>query len=562
MMKTNTNRTLFTYQKISTAAAFLLLAVLIVFPLLMIFRTAIDQNGVIDLMAPLRLLGQSDLTSVMFSTLWLGCCVIVTTTVLALPLAWMMAKTAIGRQRWLDVVFLIPFMTPPYIGSMGWMLFMQKNGYMEQILPASAKITPAFFSFGGMVMIMSLHLFPFLYLILRNTLEQIGGSTEEAASVHGASFGYRFRRIILPLLLSSYAMGALLIFVKTIAEFGTPATFGRKIGFYVMTSEIHKYISSWPIDFGKATSLASLLLTACLLMWYIQSILSSRYSYRLTGGKGSRSKKYSLRGWSGIVCWLYISILLITSIGIPYFSVITASLLRLRGTGLAVGNFTLEHYKDLLSFGSESMEALINSFTLSLVAATIAVLIGTFLALKVGQGKRWSQKGIDLFSLMPNTVPGIVIVVGLILFWNSPWMPIPLYNSYGMVVLTYIILFLPYTLQYVKANNGQIDPILLQAGAISGGHPLYVFRRILLPLLLPGMIAGWTMTFTIANRELVASLLILPPSMQTSATYIFAQFEQGAVSMGMAMAVVSVGITTILLLILQTLPAYRKQQVS
>ncbi|CAJ1316016.1 Maltodextrin transport system permease protein MdxF [Paenibacillus nuruki] len=562
MMKTNTNRTLFTYQKISTAAAFLLLAVLIVFPLLMIFRTAIDQNGVIDLMAPLRLLGQSDLTSVMFSTLWLGCCVIVTTTVLALPLAWMMAKTAIGRQRWLDVVFLIPFMTPPYIGSMGWMLFMQKNGYMEQILPASAKITPAFFSFGGMVMIMSLHLFPFLYLILRNTLEQIGGSTEEAASVHGASFGYRFRRIILPLLLSSYAMGALLIFVKTIAEFGTPATFGRKIGFYVMTSEIHKYISSWPIDFGKATSLASLLLTACLLMWYIQSILSSRYSYRLTGGKGSRSKKYSLRGWSGIVCWLYISVLLITSIGIPYFSVITASLLRLRGTGLAVGNFTLEHYKDLLSWGSESMEALINSFTLSLVAATIAVLIGTFLALKVGQGKRWSQKGIDLFSLMPNTVPGIVIVVGLILFWNSPWMPIPLYNSYGMVVLTYIILFLPYTLQYVKANNGQIDPILLQAGAISGGHPLYVFRRILLPLLLPGMIAGWTMTFTIANRELVASLLILPPSMQTSATYIFAQFEQGAVSMGMAMAVVSVGITTILLLILQTLPAYRKQQVS
>lgn len=562
MMKTNTNRTLFTYQKISTAAAFLLLAVLIVFPLLMIFRTAIDQNGVIDLMAPLRLLGQSDLTSVMFSTLWLGCCVIVTTTVLALPLAWMMAKTAIGRQRWLDVVFLIPFMTPPYIGSMGWMLFMQKNGYMEQILPASAKITPAFFSFGGMVMIMSLHLFPFLYLILRNTLEQIGGSTEEAASVHGASFGYRFRRIILPLLLSSYAMGALLIFVKTIAEFGTPATFGRKIGFYVMTSEIHKYISSWPIDFGKATSLASLLLTACLLMWYIQSILSSRYSYRLTGGKGSRSKKYSLRGWSGIVCWLYISVLLITSIGIPYFSVITASLLRLRGTGLAVGNFTFEHYKDLLSWGSESMEALINSFTLSLVAATIAVLIGTFLALKVGQGKRWSQKGIDLFSLMPNTVPGIVIVVGLILFWNSPWMPIPLYNSYGMVVLTYIILFLPYTLQYVKANNGQIDPILLQAGAISGGHPLYVFRRILLPLLLPGMIAGWTMTFTIANRELVASLLILPPSMQTSATYIFAQFEQGAVSMGMAMAVVSVGITTVLLLILQTLPAYRKQQVS
>ncbi|WP_046215517.1 ABC transporter permease [Paenibacillus wulumuqiensis] len=545
------------YRKWSTAAAFLLLAVLIVFPLLLIFYTAVERDGHIDPAAPLQMFASSNLASVLFNSLWLGVLVIVVTTILALPLAWIMARSPLGRQRWLDVVLLIPFMTPPYIGSMGWMLFMQKNGYMEQLLPASAAWTPAFFSLGGMVMIMSLHLFPFLYLILRNTLLQISGSMEEAATVHGGSPGYRFRRIILPLLLSSYAMGVLLIFVKTIAEFGTPATFGRRIGYYVMTSEIHKYISSWPIDFGKATALASLLLSACLVMWYIQSILSSRYSYRLTGGKGSRQKGYTLTGWKGWLSGLYIALLLVVSIGIPYFSVITASLLKLRGAGIAAGNWTFKHYAELLQPGSDSMEALLNSFTLSLAASTIAVVLGTFFALKVDRGQRVSQKWIDLFSLMPNTVPGIVIVVGLILFWNSPWMPVPLYNSYGMVVLTYVILFLPYTVQYVKANYGQIDSILLQAGAMSGGRPLYVFRRILLPLLIPGIIAGWMMTFTISNRELVASLLILPPSMQTSATYIFAQFEQGAVSMGMAMAVVSVGITTVLLLILNALPSTR-----
>ena len=103
------------------------------------------------------------------------------------------------------------------------------------------------------------------------------------------------RRIILPLLLSSYGMGIMLVFVKTIAEFGTPATFGRKIGYYVMTSEIHKYISSWPIDFGKATSLASVLLSVCLVMWYMQSAISRKFTYRLVGGKGQRSKRYSLR---------------------------------------------------------------------------------------------------------------------------------------------------------------------------------------------------------------------------------------------------------------------------
>ncbi|WP_322903342.1 iron ABC transporter permease [Paenibacillus campi] len=548
------------FQRWSTVAAFMLLTVLIVLPLLLIFRTAIDHDGTIDWLAPWQTITSSSLGAVMVNSLWLGVLVIVLTTLLALPLAWIMARSALGRWRWLDVVLLIPFMTPPYIGSMGWMLFMQKNGYMEQLLPQSAAWTPAFFSLAGMVLIMSLHLFPFLYLILRNTLLQISGSTEEAAALHGGSPVYRFRRIILPLLLSSYVMGALLIFVKTIAEFGTPATFGRRIGYYVMTSEIHNYISSWPIDFGKATALASLLLSVCLVMWYIQSVLSSRYSYRLTGGKGSRQSGYRLGGWKGVLSWLYVIVLLVLSIGIPYFSVITASLLKLRGIGIAAGNWTLQHYAELLQPGSDSMQALMNSFTLSLASSTIAVVIGTFLALKVDRSRRLSQKWIDLFSLMPNTVPGIVIVVGLILFWNSSWMPIPLYNTYGMVVLTYVVLFLPYTVQYVKANYGQIDSILLQAGAMSGGRPLYVLRRILLPLLVPGIIAGWMMTFTISNRELVASLLILPPSMQTSATYIFAQFEQGEVSMGMAMAVVSVGITTLLLLILNALPGAGSKQ--
>ena len=137
-------------------------------------------------------------------------------------------------------------------------------------------------------------------------------------------------------------------------------------------------------------------------------------------------------------------------------------------------------------------------------------------------------------------------------------MPIPLYNTYGMVILTYVILFIPYTVQYVKSAFGQIDSSLFQAGQVFGGKPHYVFRRVLLPLIVPGMLAGWMMTFTIASRELVASLLILPPSVQTSATYIFAQFEQGQVSLGMAMAVVSVGLTTVMLVIIESLGSKRK----
>ena len=101
-------------------------------------------------------------------------------------------------------------------------------------------------------------------------------------------------------------MGALLIFVKTIAEFGTPATFGRRIGFHVLTSEIHKFISSWPIDFSSATALSSLLLSACMLIWYMQNVLNRKYSYAMVSGKGVKSKRYTLSIFTRVVAWIYV----------------------------------------------------------------------------------------------------------------------------------------------------------------------------------------------------------------------------------------------------------------
>lgn len=536
----------------------LLLVLLVVVPLIMVLLRSVFPDGALDALAPLRVLSDPGLVSIFWNSIVLGGWVVLGSTLLALPMAFLSARTTIGRHAWLDVVLIIPFMTPPYIGSMGWILFMQRRGFAEQILPVVGKVTPHFFTLFGMVAIMSLHLFPFLYLILRNALMRIGGSLEEAGSVHGGSAFYLLRRVIVPLLLGSYAMGALLVFVKTIAEFGTPATFGRQIGYYVLTSEIHRFTASWPIDFGKATSLASVLLGACLLFWYVQNVISRRYQYKTLGGKGMRTRINPLKGWQAVMGWGYIGLLLLFSIGIPYFSIIATSLQRLRGDGLAWTNVTLAHYAELLRPGSKGWDALINSLGLAALAATAAVLIGTFLVLQMGNLKSVSQRSLDMFSLLPNTVPGIVIVVGLILFWNAPWMPVKIYNTYTMVVLTYVVFFLPYSVQYIKASAAQIDGSLLQAGRVFGGKPFYLFRRIVLPLLIPGVLAGWMMTFTISARELVASLMVLPPSMQVTATYIFSQFEQGEVSLGMAMAVVSVGMTTLVLVIMNHLGADRK----
>ena len=545
-------------RQIGMTVALLLVVMLIVIPLFLILFSSVYENSNWNFLKPFEVMKSGGLAGIFLNSMLLGVLVVIGATIFAFPLAFIMSKTDVGKYSKLDIIFMIPFMTPPYIGSMGWILFMQPNGYFEQFFPALKPISSSFFSLGGMVLIMSLHLFPFLYFMLKNTLLQIGSSKEEAAAVHGGSFFYRLRKIILPLLLSSYVMGALLIFVKTIAEFGTPATFGRRIGFHVLTSEIHKFISSWPIDFGSATALSSLLLSACMLIWYMQNVLNRKYSYAMVSGKGVKSKRYTLSIFARFIAWVYVIGLLIVAIGIPYFSILIASLSKLRGGGLHFNNFTTSHYEALFTIGSPGLEALWNSFLFSLVTAIVAVIIGVFLALMIRKGKKSSEKWLDMCGMLPNMVPGIVMVVGLILFWNSPYMPISIYNTPVMVIVTYVVLFLPYTVQYVKASLGQIDDSLVQAGSIFSGNYIYIFRKIILPLIIPGILAGWAMTFTISIRELVASLLVLPPSVETSATFIFAQFEQGEVSIGMAMAVVSVGLTTMCLLLLQHMEQKRK----
>ena len=409
-----------------------------------------------------------------------------------------------------------------------------------------------------MVLVMSLQVFPFLYLILKNALVKIGVSKEEAGYVHGGSKDYVFCKVTIPLLISSYSIGALLVFVKTISEFGTPITFGKRISFFVLTTEIHQYVSNWPIDFTKASALASILLTTCLIIWYISSIVNTRYSYNLVGGKGTRIKVYKLTILKRFIAWMYVIFLLGLSIGIPYVSILIASVMKLRSGGLSINNLTFDNYIKVLDINSEGMRALLNSLGVAFIATSICMLLGTVFAIFIKRSKKLSEKIIDFFCLLPNTIPGIVMVVGLILFWNSSWMIIPIYNTYGMVVLTYVILFLPYTVQYVKANYIQIDESLFKAGRVLGGKSFYIFRRITLPLLVPGMMAGWLMTFIISIRELVAALMILPPSMKTASTYIYSQFEQGNLNLGMAMAVICVIITIIVLLIINKLSGLLK----
>lgn len=536
-------------QRILYFSIFVILFALVILPIAAVFSEAVIINDRFDFSNALRTITNKDNLSTITNSLLLGFLVVIVSTVVSTPLAFLLARSRFSRWKWLDVVLMIPFMTPPYISSMGWILFMQKRGLFQQLFPWTGSISETFFSLGGLVLAMSFHVFPFMTTMIRNAILNIGINLEESAAVSGAGFVRRLRKILLPLLTGNYAIAMLLVFVKTLSEYGTPSTLGNRIGFYVFTTDIHRYASTAPIDFGKASSLSSVLVMICMLMWLLQSRITAKHTYSLVGGKGKKERPYHFGKAAEMICGIYIFLIIIVTIGVPYFSVIATSLIKLRGYGLASGNFTFQHYVELFTDNSKGWRALLTSTFLAVTSATIASILGTWIVVSVKKAGKWKQV-IEGEALLPEMLPNIVLVIGMMLFWNKLYRLLPLYNTLGFMVLVYVVMFLPYSIQYVSSAFMQTGSSLIEAGNVCGGNQIYVFIHVTLPLIMRGVMQGWMMIFIIVFRELVGASLISPPNVQTVSTFIVREFEQGSASVAMSMALICVLVTTALLMIL------------
>jgi len=394
---------------------------------------------------------------------------------------------------------------------------------------------------------------PNVVMILKNAMLNIPQSLEESGAVFGASFIKRIRKIFLPLITSNYAIGALLIFVKTLSEYGTPATLGKRIGFEVFTTQIHRFASIAPIDFGKAATLSSVLISICIGLWLIQNYLSKKRTYNLVDNKASRFKLIELKGFIKVISSVYVGLIITVSILVPYFSIISTSLIKLRGYGIRAGNFTFDNYLDLIYESDKGVSALVNSFVISVFAAVVCAILGTFIVMTIRTSTFKYKKSLEAISLIPQMLPGIVIVIGIMLFYNSIYQYFPVYNTLWIIAIAYIIQFLPFTVQYVTSASNQVSENLINAGYVFGGSKSFTFVKITLPLIFKGVIAGFMMTFIIGLRELVTPSLIAPPNTLVVSTFIMREFEQGSVSAGMAMAVICVLVTTTALIALKLL---------
>ena len=484
------------------------------------------------------------------NTILLGSCVVLASALVAVPLGVFRALYRIPLAPLWDVLLLVPFMIPPYIATLGWIMALQPRGYLQQI--AGFNLAPFLFSLFGMTMVMAFNTFPVVYFAVSRTVEAVGARYADVGRVFGASPARAFFRITLPLSAPGLVASLMLVFAAAIEEYGTPAALGRRAGFQVLVTGIDLRISDWPIDLPGAAILSILLVVMSLLTFLLQRWILARRSYQTVGGKPAAKDKRPL-GAMKVPVMIAFAVVAFLATGVPLLSILLTALSRTISGGLALDNISAENFLSVFNNSAGALVALANSFSLGIGTALITGLIGVLAAYTVVKTKIRGRGAIDTMTILPNALPGIVVAVGLILAWNMPWLPATPYNTAFILLLAYCCILLPQPVRYTTAAFQQIGDSLEAAARVFGASGVTAFRRILLPLVFPSLASAMLLVFALASRELVASVVVAPVGMQTIATFIWRQFEQGSIGLGMAMAFIAILITTLLPLLLLTL---------
>jgi iron(III) transport system permease protein len=515
-----------------------LLVILVAFPLAFILLQAVFPQfsaGVFSgaLSGVATLLAEPQLPTMLGGTLQVGVGVALVSALIGFPLGVARGLLNLPLPRLWDLLFLIPFLTPPYIAALSWMLVLQTNGYLQQL--TGFNLNDVLFSQTGIVLVMALNIFPVVYFAVSRSLLASGQRLALVARVHGASPGRAFWHITLPMLSPSLAAGMRLAFTLAIEEYGVPAALGTRAGVLMLTTDIEKKLAEWPIDLSGASMLSVVLVTLALSAWWLQKKLTGNQDVTSITGKPTEN----MGADAGSFTLPIVALLGLTgfvAVILPGASMALSGVLGTLSGGVSLANLTASHYAALFSQQGDALSALGTSLSLALGAACITGLLGLLAAWLVVVQKIKGHGLVDALSLMPAALPGVVVGVGLILLWNQPFWPVSPYNSWAILLLSYCCLLLPWPVRYVGSALRQLGGNLEPAARVHGASALQALRFIVLPLVSPAMLAAMLMVFAIASRELVTSLLLAPAGTQTVSVFIWRQFEQGSVGQGMAMA--------------------------
>jgi iron(III) transport system permease protein len=540
-------------------AVILLLGLLIVYPAaILLVRSIIDEDGAMSLKWYLQAYGNSRNIWAILNTLIIAGGTTIVATVTGTLLAWAVVRTDMPGRRIIGVASIVPFISTPFIGALAWILLgSPETGLVNQLwrfLGGEGALIDIY-SVQGIIFVEALYEMPFVFLLVAGALRSMDPTLEEASLSSGASLWTTTTKITLPLVLPAILASALLVFVLAAEQFGVPAVLGTPARIRVLTTSIVEAQVVYPPRQGLGAALCMTLLAIALLgLWLQQRILGGR-AYTTVGGKGATPRRIELGPFRWVlaaICAFY----LLLAVAMPFVTIFLSSIRTIWTADFRWEQFTFENYRWVLFDYPITQRAILNSLYLGLVGATVTILLCALISFLSLRTKLPGRRLMDYLTMLPLGFPGVVLAFGLLQAWINP--PLVLYGTMWILFIAYMTRYLPIGVRATSATLVQIHPELEESSLSSGANWLQTFKNITLPLLKPGIIAGWILLFIAFTRELSASVLLYSPMREVLSVAIYDLHQAGEFRALSALAFLQIAVSLAVLGIAKWLAGFRQ----
>lgn len=473
--------------------------------------------------------GRARYVDALLNSLALGALSAAICAVLAVPMAWACSRTDMPGRGFAWFTVLAAFIIPPYLGAVGWILLAGPNsGWINQawswLIGTPDSTIFNVYTFTGLAVVIALHSYPFIFIFAKSALDLVNSEMEDAANILGAGTWTTSLKVTLPLVWPTILAGIILVFLETIALFGTPAIIGIPARINVVTTQLWQFFEA-PVRTEVAAAYAMPLLLITLALIGIQRLMLARKGYVSQTGKGGERRpvklgpfwRWALFGWCALVCLL--------SVVAPMIALVQASFAKAWGRGFSLDNLTVQNYAYLLFDHDAAWGAVVNTFAFSAISATAAMILALAIAYIVKRQLMPFGTALAFLCMAPFVIPGIVMAIGFYAAYAGP--PLTLYGTAALMVFAFTTRFLPIAYANGAAGMQMIHPEMEEAVRILGGGRLTAIRSVVAPLLKKALLGGWLLVFILATRELSAAIFLVGPETRTISVLLYDLSEEG-----------------------------------
>ena len=540
----------FSMDGVMTALTVVLLLVVVVIPVVSIIYNAFFFQGHFDPKLFSSQLTDKGNLAAMWNTIKIAFWVTVLGTIVGTFYAWLLGRSDIPAKGLMRALFNIPYMFPPFLGAMAWDLLLNgRSGYLNKLLMEVFGLSSApvnINTLGGIVFVELSYYFPFVFMQVVSALERMDPTLEECARIAGARQMTVIRKITLPLVVPAISAGALLILTTSLAHFGVPSILGFSQGIYTLPTKIYAVISRAGGSFEgirQGAALSIMLVIVVFTALVLQKKILSSGSYDIIKGKSMRPTLIKLRGARIPLLILCIATLILIVI-VPLVMIFLVSLVKAYGLPLVPENFTLQNYKRIFA-ASGTIDSVKNSLFVSIAAGIICMFLGTLIAYVVQKIRPKGKEVLEVLSVLPYSLPGTVLAIGVILAWSGNILGISLYNTIWIILVAYIARYLSFSMKSSSAALLQVHPSLEEAARTCGASHMESLTDVTLPLIRPAMVSGFFLIFLPAMREVTTSILLYGPYTRTLGVQIYSLRDAGMIPQAAALGSVAIAIIII-----------------